>query len=471
MGIGVNNNTRTLQAQRNLNLNKLLISRNFQRLSSGLRINSASDDAAGLSISTRLGGQIRGIGQAIRNAGDGVSATQTAEAGLSSVTENLQRIRELSVQSANGTLTNSDRKSIQSEIAQLTDEIGNVGERTTFNGRQLLAGQSEPFQLQVGANANETVELPGADVRTNRLGSTPGVTSGAIGANGIEPGELSLNGTDIRATQAADDSVSTAQASGSAISVAAAINDSSVTTGVSATVNSTQVEGGQIAGGGLDTDNQLIINDVAVVGLNVEAGDAGDGLVSAINAQSDQTGVFAARDASGGLALTAQDGRNIDIQTTGNAANVTGLNAGTTTGTVTLSSDEQFDIAGTQPQDAGFQAQTVGDAPSSSLADIDVGTQSGANEAIEIVDRALEDVSRQRSGFGAVQNRLESTINNLSSTSVNLQESNSRIRDTDFAKEASELLRRQILEQAQISVLGQANNLSRSGATKLLAGL
>jgi flagellin len=108
MGIGVNNNTRTLQAQRNLNLNKLLISRNFQRLSSGLRINSASDDAAGLSISTRLGGQIRGIGQAIRNAGDGVSATQTAEAGLSSVTENLQRIRELSVQSANGTLTNSD---------------------------------------------------------------------------------------------------------------------------------------------------------------------------------------------------------------------------------------------------------------------------------------------------------------------------------------------------------------------------
>jgi flagellin len=333
-----------------------------------------------------------------------------------------------------------------------------------------LGGQSEPFQLQVGANANETVELPGADVRTNRLGRTPGVTSGAIDANGIEAGELSLNGTDIRATQAVDDTVSTAQAEGSAISVAAAINDSSSTTGVTATANATVVEGGAIGGGGLDTNNQLIINDVAVVGFDVEADDAGNGLVSAINAQADQTGVFAARDASGGLTLTAQDGRNIDIQTTGNAAAATGLNTSTTTGTVSLSSDEQFDIGGTQPQDTGFQAQTVGDAPGSALTDIDVRTQSGANDAIAIVDRALDDVSRQRSSFGAVQNRLESTINNLTSTSVNLQESNSRIRDADFAKEAAELLRRQILEQAQISVLGQANNLSRAGAIQLLGG-
>ena len=131
---------------------------------------------------------------------------------------------------------------------------------------------------------------------------------------------------------------------------------------------------------------------------------------------------------------------------------------------------EQFDIGGAQPQDAGFQAQTVGDAPGSALTDIDVRTQSGANDAIAIVDRALDDVSRQRSSFGAVQNRLESTINNLTSTSVNLQESNSRIRDADFAKEAAELLRRQILEQAQISVLGQANNLSRAGAIQLLGG-
>jgi flagellin len=417
-----------------------------------------------------MSSQVRGIGQAIRNAGDGISASQIVEAGLSSVTENLQRIRELSVQAANGTLTNSDRESIQSEIDQLTDEIGGIGERTTFNGRQILGGQSDPFTLQVGANANETVSIPNADVRTNRLGATPEVTTASIDASGLQGGELSIDGVDIRATQASDDTASTAQESGSAIAIAAAVNDSTDATGVSASVNATNVTGGQVNGGGLDTNNQLIINDTAILGIEVESGDAGNTLISAINAQSDQTGVIAARDASGGLQLTAQDGRNIDVQTTGNAAVATGLSDGTTTGTVTLRSDSQFTIGGTNPTDAGLQSQTVGEGANSSLSDIDVRTQRGANEAIATVDRALEDVSSQRSRFGAVQNRLESTVNNLSTTSINLQESNSRIRDADFAQEASELLRRQILEQAQISILGQSNNLSRSNAIKLLGG-
>ncbi|MBV71915.1 MAG: flagellin [Myxococcales bacterium] len=470
MGIKVNDTARARQMQRNMNLNKLLLSKNFERLSSGLRINRASDDAAGLSISSRIDSQVRGIGQAMRNAGDGVSAAQTADAGLNSVTENLQRMRELAVQASNGTLTGSDRKAIQSEIDQLTDEIGSIGERTTFNGRKLIGGQADSFSLQVGANSNETVELPNADVRVNQLGSAPAVTSSSLGANGVQAGDLSINGVNIRATQAVDDQVSTVQSSGSAIAVAAAINDSTASTGVSAIVNETGTTGGQIAGGALDSQNQLVINGTAVTGLQVEAGDAGDSLISAINAQADLTGVTAQRDRAGGVALSAQDGRNIDIQATGNAEAITGLSTGTTQGTVTVRGDAQFDVAGADPSAAGLSAGTVGSTQATAVNAIDVTTQAGANDALETIDRALEQVTSQRSRFGATQNRLESTINNLSNTSQNLQESNSRIRDADFAKEASELLRRQILEQAQISILGQSNKLSKQSAIKLLGG-
>ena len=470
MGIKINSNGSSLNTQRNLSLNRLLIARNFERLSSGIRINRASDDAAGLAISTKMGSQIRGLGQAIRNAGDGISASQTADAGLASTTENLQRMRELAVQAANGTLTASDRRAIQAEVDQLNDEIGGIAERTTFNGRRVIGGEADAFSLQVGANAGETIDVPNGDVRTERLGTTPSVTSGAIDNTGIQAGELSINGVDIRATQAVDDTVSSVQAEGSAIAVAAAINDSSDATGVSARVNATTVEGGAVTGGGLDSNNQLVINGTAITGLDVAEGDAGNALISAINSQSDLTGVIACRNVDGGIDLTAQDGRNIDIQTTGTAGATTGFGAGTTTGTVTLTSDSNFNIAGSDPTDAGLQAGQVGDAQGTSVQEIDLTTQSGANQAIDTIDRALEDVARQRAQFGATQNRLESTVSNLSNASINLQESNSRIRDADFAKEASELLRRQILEQAQVSILSQSNSLSRSSAIKLLGG-
>ena len=223
--------------------------------------------------------------------------------------------------------------------------------------------------------------------------------------------------------------------------MAAAINDSTDATGVSASVNPTVVSGGAVGGGGLDSNNLLRINGTAIAGIEVQSDDAGSSLVSAINAQADITGVTAARDQNGAIALTAQDGRNIEIETTGNASVVTGLSDGVTSGSVTLTGDAQFTIAGTDPADAGLAAGPVSNTPSSALSEIDVTTQAGANQAIETVDRALEQVGRSRSRFGATQNRLESTINNLSTSSINLQEANSRIRDTDFASEASELLR------------------------------
>ena len=469
MGIKVNNNTGSVQSQRQIALNRLLLKRSFNRLSSGLRINSASDDAAGLAISERFGSQIRGINQGIRNANDGISMAQTAESGLSSVTDGLQRIRELSIQAANGTLTDQDRGFIQEEIDQISAQIGEVSERTNFNGRSLLSG-GESVRIQAGANANEGIDIRLGDVRTNQLGASPETSSGQIAAGGISGGDLAINGVDIRATQASDDTVSTAQAEGSAIATAAAINDSSEFTGVTATVNQTEVSGDQIGGGALDSNNQLIINDTAITGFTAQEDDASGELVDAINSQSDQTGVTASRNAEGAIELTAQDGRNIDVQTTGNAAAITGVSSGLTTGTVSLSSDEQFEVSGVDPGQAGLQAEVVGDSSARAVSEIDVRTQAGANQAIEAVDRALSEVSSQRSRFGATQNRLESTVSNLSNAQVNLTESNSRIRDADFAAEASRLMLAQIKEQAGIAVLAQSNKLSRNSAISLLGG-
>ena len=307
------------------------------------------------------------------------------------------------------------------------------------------------------------------DTIAQRLGSAAERTGGAIDASGIEEGELSINQIEIRATAPVDDQVSTANAAGSAIAVAAAINDSANATGVTARANATEVTGGDIQGGALDSDSTLIVNGQTITGFNVEANDAGDGLVDAINAETEETGVIASRTAEGTLALTAEDGRNIDVQVTGNASDITGLTAQTTTATVTLTSEEQFSIEGDAPADAGFEGGIVGNAAEPNLQTIDVTTQEGANQSIEAIDRALAQVSNARAGFGAAQNRLESRISNLSNVSENVKAANSRIRDADFATEVADMVRARILEKANVSVLSQAN-VSQQMALRLLNG-
>ena len=467
MALTINTTLSSINAQNKLGPTQKLLSRAFERLSSGLRINSAADDAAGLAISNRFSSQFRGLNQAIRNTNDGISFTQTAESALSSTTDNLQRIRELSIQAANGTLTDSDRKSIQSEIGQLQEEIGRVSGTTKFNGQNILDGSSGPVSFQVGANANETIQVGAIDARPDTLGAAAEANGVAIDPSGIDAGELTINGAAIRATDPVDDQLSTVDNEGSAIAVAAAINDQSATTGVTAQANATTVAGAAVGGGNLDQANQLTINGSTITSVSVQAGDAGDALVDAINAETGDTGVVAARNAQGQVELTAQDGRNIDIQTTGTASAITGLSAGTTTGTVTLTSEEQFTIGGTDPADAGLATSINSPTAATSVSSIDVSTVEGANEAIAISDRALEDVSRQRSGLGAVNNRFNSTMNNLSNVAENIAAANSRIKDADFAIEASELIRRRILSQANLSILGQSN-VSQKAALTLL---
>lgn len=460
------NRSSGLSSQKHLNKAQKNLQKTFARLSSGLRINSAKDDAAGLAISTRMGSNFRGFEMAIRNANDGISMAQTSEGALSGVTENLQRMRELAVQASNGTLSARDRESIQNEMGQLTDEIDRVSETTTFNGRNLLDGSGGTTQLQVGASSGDTIQIDPIDTRAGSLGQSAQVTASSNGGN-LQSGDLELNGVSVRATSPTDDTMSTSMASQSAMALANAVNDSSTSSGVTATVNDTSVSGAAIQGGTLDSNNSLTINDVTITGINVSASDGGDTLIDAINSVSNDTGVVASRDQSGNMELVASDGRNIEVEATGTADQITGLSSGVTTGTITLDSADSFTVSGGDPSAVNLTAGTQGQSAQTAIANVDVSTQGGAEDAIARIDRAIEEVSSRRSGLGAMQNRLESTVNNLSVASENTQIARSRIEDADFAKETAELIRQRLLQRSSMAMSGQAN-ISQQAALQLL---
>lgn len=480
MGLFVNSNVASLNAQRSLNSATGSLGRSFQRLSSGLRINSAKDDAAGLAISNRFTSQIRGLNQAVRNTNDGISLAQTAEGALQESTNIVQRVRELAVQSANDTNTATDRESLQAEVDQLISELDRIAETTTFNSNKILDGGFRGAKFHVGANSRETITVNVDDARATSLGRQVRETStlanidvddaaagGALAAN-----ELGINGVAIRATVAADDTVSTANNDASAIAKAAAINDSSEFTGVRAIVEQTQVTGAAAVGGGdLNSQDYISINGQAITGVTIQADDADDSLITAINAVSGNTGVVASLSQANELILTAEDGRNIQVEVVGNGNVVTGIDAAVTGGQITLQSTEQIELtdgagaalaAGAQVLtklgSVGAADQTLfGVNSNAAVSTIDITTREGANRAIEIADVAIGQISEVRGELGAVQNRLESTVSNLSTSAENLSAARSRILDADFAEETAKFSRNQILQQAGISVLAQAN--------------
>lgn len=466
MGLFINSNVSSLNAQRRLGNANSKLTKSFERLSSGLRINSAKDDAAGLAISNRFTSQIRGINQAIRNTQDGVSLAQTAEGALDESNNIVQRIRELAVQSANDTNTQSDRESLQAEVGQLINELDRIAETTTFNSNKILDGSFVGAKFQVGANARETISVSTGDARANQLGRAARVGGTAVSSAAIAANDVVINSVSIRATGATDDTVSTSLNTSSAIAKAEAINDSSAFTGVTAIVGEAIVTGGAVGGGTLDSTNNLSINGTTFTGITVQANDADGSLVDAINAESAATGVTAALDKDNFVVLTAADGRNIEVTANGTGASDLGLAAGVTGGSLTLKSDSEIVITAT----AGGQAAlgSVGGATgagtsrfgvnnANAVSTIDITTRAGSNLAIEIADAALQQISSTRADLGAVQNRLGSTTNNLSTTVENLSAARSRIQDTDFASETANLSKNQIIQQAGLSVLAQAN--------------
>ena len=479
MGLFINTNGSALNAQRQLSSTTNALSTSFERLSSGLRINGAKDDAAGLSITTRFSAQIRGLNQAVRNSNDGISLAQTAEGALNETTNILQRIRELAVQAANDTNNDSDRESLQAEVDQLKTELDRIASTTNFNGNKVLDGSFLSRDLQVGANVGETinVSISGASTtdlaRQARYGSNAAnfVNADTLGASADDLSITGYKGTaSIRGTVAADDESSTALNSASAIAKAAAINDSSDATGVRAIVGETKVTfANAVSAVTLDGDDFFAINGEQISGFAVADNDASGSLVDAINAVSDETGVVASLDKDSKLTLTAADGRNIQVTFDGGVEGDLGYTAGETaavtdattlvaTGSITLQSNDIFELSGADGvAEIGFSAGVYGVNSDKSVDSVDISTRAGAVEALDVIDLALENVSSQRADLGALQNRLESTINNLSTTSENLSASRSRILDADFAAETAQLSRNQIIQQAGVSILAQAN--------------
>jgi flagellin len=501
----INTNVASLNAQRNLSSSQTSLNTSIQRLSSGLRINSAKDDAAGLAISDRMNSQIKGMTQATRNANDGVSMAQTAEGALASSGDILQRVRELAVQSSNSSNSASDRKALQTEVTQLTSELNRISNTTEFNGTKLLDGSSGTSNFQVGANAGQLISMTGSNFQTNTYGNNQVATDGtAITATSNAKGsDITINGafgtekvTTTAYAAATAGPPATAEVKGStAKSIAADINSKTAGTGVTAqaqTDMNLQLGGGESFKFEIASDNSSPVTvSFSVGGTGSNATDYASA-ISSINAQSAKTGVTAQYDTkNGGLKLSNSSGENIALKNTNGADNVkfgasnykadgTVLAAtadldlkakdatGVANGRVTMDSENSFSAT-----DAGsglaVTAATGSNSALKSVATLDISTFEGAQAAIKTADAALSKVNGQRAELGALQSRFSSAISNLQSTTENLSASKSRITDTDFASETANMTRGQILQQAGTSMLAQANSLP-NGVMSLLRG-
>ena len=406
----INTNTMSLNAQRNLSTSGSSLATTIQRLSSGSRINSAKDDAAGLAISERFGTQIRGIDVAIRNANDGISLAQTAEGSLSEIGNNLQRIRELSVQSANATNSSSDRKALQSEVTQLVSEIDRVAKQSDFNGTKLLDGSFSSQLFQVGANAGQAI---GIDKIVN-------AKADALGSTTFDSNTLTL---------------------------VAATGGTAPVAGQEVKVSDLKISGGSLT-------SAVAVGDVKFTSTGVAADDlkaATKAVVAAVNAKIGETGVYAEEDSTGGGKVTltsVKESADKDGKFSGLA--VTAGTGDFTSAAVVAHTAAQIPTGGTQL-----------------LKDVKIDTVAGAQQALDVIDKALGSINSTRADLGAIQNRFTSVVANLQTSTENLSASRSRIKDTDFAKETAELTRTQILQQAGTAMLAQANQVPQ-GVLSLL---
>lgn len=514
----INTNIASLNSQRNLNTSQSSLSTSLQRLSSGLRINSAKDDAAGLAISERFTSQVRGNNQAARNANDGISLAQTAEGGLSTAGDLLQRIRELAVQSANGSNSTSDRKSIQNEVSALSKELDRVANSTQFNGQNVLDGSLTSTQFQVGANSNQTINIgvqsaKASDIGNNTIKPTDTATSlsqavqGTVGNLDADSANLLTADETLTIKSGAgttkDVFVKTAALTATppvngdtAKSTADKINAVSLDTGVTAQAKTVATIAGVVDGSvnfqlrgansiANDSNSKAVTITAKVVGGDLSA------LAQAVNAQSATTNVTATIkiDSTGKKEIQLADntGNNIQVSSqTGDVAlqsatirgaDINGAPSTTTAslsnaaaavvgGRVEFSSDSGFSITSSVGVVTG--GTTVG-SDLQSISKLDVSTVDGSNAALLTIDSALNSINSNRASLGAIQNRFAATISNLQTTTENLSASRSRIQDTDFAAETANLTRGQILQQAGTAILAQANSLP-NGVLSLLRG-
>jgi flagellin len=486
MALTLNTNIDSVVAQNNLTGSQALLAQSLTRLSSGLRINTAADDAAGLAISQQFTTQINGTNQAINNANDAVSEAQTAGGALSTIVNNLQSIRTLAVESANGSNSSSDRAALDQQVQQQIAEITQIASQTTFNGQNVLNGTSGVTQFQVGANVGDTISIDlsqgvganqigqvatstGNDVTTTALTTANPLTI-QVGTNtAVTIGASQQGSANLTNTQAGE-SASSAYAKVAAINAAgvAGLTASAATSGtggITAVANASATTAGTY---------DLSINGTSIYSgtgnVAASGGITTSAIATQINLYSATTGVTASL-SGGNITLAAADGRDINLSqtvtgltgglTAGAApdlvgAAVAGVSTGQITGQITLSAANNITVGGSGAADIGFSAGTIS-LGAGTLANQNVLTVAGANNTIAAVDSALATVSAFQSQLGAIQNRFTAAVSNLTSTSQNLTQSRSTIQDANFAQETANLTQAQVLEQAGISVLAQAN--------------
>jgi len=488
----INTNTLSLNAQRNLNRNTNDLGVTIQRLSSGLRINSAKDDAAGLAIATRMSVQINGLGVAIRNANDGISISQTAEGAMEELSRALTRANDLALQAASYN-TDVDRNSLNQEVTQIIDELSRVVNQTRFNGQKLLAGGFSA-DIQLGTSINETVNVSVGNLSPTVLG----VASSYQQVSALTAAQLADR---IRNAQDTNFVGGTSTLNGVALPATSvnapsqvkinAINSVSGSSGVTAfsfgnaAVASANVTDANASGAGQNIGNgALVINGVAIngngPGTNLTA------LVANINAVAAQTGVTAvvengaAADQSR-LVLLNRSGAAISVTVNDAAtASITGFASGTSTvdaganGAIILNQEinattVNFDGAATGQAITGVVGGSflLSNAPVNAMRITDTAS---ANLALLSFQSAIDQVSSERAVLGAKMNRFESTIRNLENVRENISAARSRIQDADFAVETANLTRTQILQQAGTSMVAQANQLPQNVLALLQGG-
>ena len=475
----INTNIASLNAQRNLTSSQGALGISLQRLSSGLRINSAKDDAAGMAISDRMTAQIRGLNQAARNANDGISLAQTAEGALGEVTNNLQRIRELALQSANSTNSASDRASLDAESQQLLAEITRVASQTTFNGLNLLDGSFTSKSFQVGANANQVISVSSiADARATGLGSNTLAAAGTLMGT-TKAAAADLTGGNLVAVEAGL-TVNTVNggttaafgyaALADAKAIAAAINTNAATVGVTATATNSATLSGLSAAGTVS----FTLGGTATAAISAAVTDPTDltALVGAINGAAGTTGItatFTSTSAKDSITLTSNDGSDISVLNYANTSAVVGDTLAFSGVTLTEGgNDSSLKIGSVSLASskgaitlAGHNADVFNTASSTfaSMAGVSLASAANSQLAIGVVDAALAQINVSRGDLGSYQNRFSSAISSLQTTSENVTSARSRILDTDFAAETAQLTRNQILQQAGTAMLAQANQL------------
>lgn len=475
----INHNLAANNAIRNMNINTSNASKSMQKLSSGLRINSAADDAAGLAISEKMRGQIRGLDQASSNAQDATSLIQTAEGGLNETTSILQRMRELAVQSSTDTNTADDRAKIQSEVDQLAKEITRISNTTEFNTQNLLAGNLNDT-FQIGANAGQNIKLSvnAMDAKSLGVASDVGSVTGSTAGGGLTTSAvqtadlgrgLAAATYSINITHTGASSTSIGKTTAGALTLGGTFTGQTTETNVQFKVTSVSASG-TVTGAQYSTDggnswaaasvgatDSTITYKGATVLIGVNAGNAvGNTATVTFTAAHDDLQLKTSGGSTIGSAVTVyanQTSATIGDSTTGKTMTV----HSTSFGSLTTSTAASVTVAMNQSTVATFNSDGTINTEANAEAGIDVSTQSAANTAITTINKAINTVSQERAKLGAYSNRLEHTIANLGTSSENLTSSESRIRDVDMAKEMSEYSKNNILSQAAQAMLAQAN--------------